>query len=191
MARTLTPAEFAARTRKWVEAGFNGAAIQSALVALEQDRREAEASAPSKSGAMRKTIRVIKPTVKTALKRGFPTLGLAAGSRTVHYASVIATGKVGYPPGSKTKEHPIAAQGTGFAGWVARKGGGSKGTRLIGKMASGKKALSFMWGGKKVVVRSVMHPGSRFKARDFLKINERRLNDTIQAAVTRSAMDEI
>lgn len=188
---TLTPEEYARRVEKWASVGIHVAIVDAGLQALEQDRRESERRAPSKSGAMRKTIRVIRPTTRHVRRTGTVTLGLAAGSRVVLYASVVHTGKVGYPPGAKTKEHPIAAQGAGNEGYVTRFGRAGSRLRYISSRASGKKALSFMWGGKRVVVRSVNHPGSRFRARAFLKVDERRLRAVIKDGVIRSHGQEV
>jgi hypothetical protein len=189
MARYESPERLAAKMRKWADAGFDYAIIAGARTALEEDRRDSISRAPSRSGALRRTIRVTTPSSRRAARTGIVRIGLSAGSRVfgnpVRYAAVHQRGLVGYPPKPKTKPHVIEAHaaGTWIARWSPRHG-------YSARQASGK-VLSFLVAGRRAFARHVNHPGSRFRALEYLKVNETRAAGAIDQSVQKSADAEL
>ena len=184
MAETLD--SLARKVDRWAAAGFDYALVVGARAGLEQDRSESAARAPRRVGRLAGTIRVIQPKLATAAKKGFVRLALAAGSKSkanpVPYASVLQKGLVGYPGKASTKPHVILAQTSGQVGeWVATFGGRSARFRSFTR-ASGK-MLRFEMGGQTRFAGKVKHPGSRFKARHYLAVNERRVQGSIDTAL--------
>jgi hypothetical protein len=166
-------ATLAERIRKWAAIGIDASLVEGITTGLQVDEKESEGRAPRKQGRLVRTIRVVQPSATRAAKRGVIRAGLAAGSRSgdrrlaVAYASVLQTGKVGYPPGAKTRKHPIQARRAEYRnGRISTTG-----------------VLSFVAGGRRVFVRRVMHPGSRFEAMNYLQINEPRLARVIDEKV--------
>ena len=192
MAETLD--SLARKFERWGEAGFDYALVVGARTGLEMDRRDSAARAPRRVGRLAGTIRVNQPRLAAAVKRGFVRLQLVAGSRSkanpVPYASVLQKGLVGYPPKDRTKPHLILAQTRGQVGeWVATFGGRSARFRSFTR-ASGK-MLRFELGGQVHFAGAVKHPGSRFRARSYLSVDERRVQGTIDAAVQHGLDREI
>lgn len=182
MARELTPRQAADRLAKWAKAGFNVALVDSVTGALEADRQESAGRVPRRTGALASTIRVAKPSASRAAKTGVLKASLIAGRRSVDrrksvaYARVLQTGQVYGGPGGRTRPHAI----------VARTGGYGAGGRFA---TTG--VLSFMVGGRRVFARAVRHPGSRFRALGYLRVNEPRLQRQVDQGLDRSAQREI
>jgi hypothetical protein len=181
MPRTLSPAELANRIRKWAAVGVDVSIVDGVVTGLEVDEKESEARAPRRQGKLAKTIRVIRPSATQAAKKGVIRAALAAGSRSadrrkgVPYASVLQTGKVGYPPASRTKPHEIKARRADYSGGRIRTTG----------------VLSFLVGGRRVYARAVKHPGSRFKQIEYLQVNETRLAGVIDRSTQKRIDAEI
>jgi hypothetical protein len=161
----------AERLEKWARAGFSFAIVEGAVASLEQDLRAARARVRRRTGKLAATIRIKRPSSSQAARTGKIRLGLSAGSRTVPYASVLQTGKVGYPPGPKTRPHIIGSRAPG-----ARTG-----------------TLSFIVrGGQRVFTRRpVKHPGSRFQADGYVNLDEKRAQSSIDQSLQRSIDREI
>lgn len=192
MAETLD--SLAKKFDRWAEAGFDYALVVGARAGLEMDRRDSAARAPRRTGRLAGTIRVIDPRLSSAVKRGFVRVVLAAGSKSkanpVPYASVLQRGLVGYPPKDRTRPHVILAQTSGQVGeWVATFGGRSARFRSFTR-ASGK-MLRFQLGGQTIFAGKVHHPGSRFKARHYLAVDEGRVQGSIDQALQRGLDREI
>lgn len=177
MATEKSLARLAAKIEKWAKAGFNYDAIACARKTLEVDKNESKARAPKKSGALAGTIRVATPSSTRAAKRGIVRLDLTAGSSSlsnpVIYASVHQRGLVGWPGVERTAAHVIGAQ---RAEWVGRKL--MRGRKSYSRGSN--KTLSFSVGGQRLAREAVHHPGSRFKARNYLQVNESRAAQTIE-----------
>lgn len=166
MPRPLSPEAYAAYLQKWWDAGFNVAAIEAAQGTMDrEDRPESQARVHSISGSLARTIHVIQPRVKDALRREAVYVSLAAGSKAkanrVPYASVVQTGTV-YGGATRMKAHLIRPR-HGFA-LVLRSGG-----RQI-----------ILYGG-------VQHPGARLTPHPYLAVNEARVVGKIDGAVAASA----
>ena len=192
MAETLD--SLAKKFDKWNAAGFDYTLVIGARAGLEMDRRESAARAPRRSGRLASTIRVQQPRLAATTKRGFVRVVLAAGSTSkanpVPYASVLQRGLVGYPPKSKTRPHVILAQKAGQVGeWVATFGG--RGGRFRSFVRASGKTLRFEAGGKTVFASKVNHPGSRFKARNYMAVDERRVEGSINQALQHGLDREI
>jgi hypothetical protein len=189
MPRELTPAQAIERIERWRKAGFNVAIVDGALVALGHDRDESRMRAPRRLGRLAATVRIVRPTASRAAKTGEIRLGLGAGSRSklnpVAYASVLQRGLVGYPGRDKTRAHVIRPQGSG---WLAR---WRPGRGWAGIEGSGKRVLSFVVGGRRIFTTRVNHPGSRFQARNYLRINQDRVRVNVTASVVASAGREL
>ncbi len=191
----VNPHVAAARIRKWAEAGFSYGQVETMRKALVPDRDESKARAPKVSGRLASTIRVINPSSKASARHGVIRSGISAGSKSrsnpVPYASVLQTGVIGYGFASraKTKPHEIAAQGAGLfgKGWV-RAGGSGRGKASF-TPTSGKKAVVLKGSG--LVRRSVTHPGSTFRARNFLAIDQPRFGAALEAGIARSWKAEV
>ena len=184
MAETLD--SLAKKFEKWAASGLDYTLVVGTRAGLEMDRRDSSGRAPRVSGRLAGTIRVVEPRIAAAVKRGFIRVNLVAGSKSkanpVPYASVLQKGLVGYPPKDRTKPHPILAQTRGQVGeWVATFGGRSARFRSFTR-ASGK-MLRFQAGGRTVFAGKVQHPGSRFRAREYMRVNEQRVQGAIDAAV--------
>lgn len=184
MSRAVSPEVFAAKLEKWASAGFNYALVAAGRAALERDRQESIARAPSKTGALRRTIKVTESQLKSTIRRGFFKISLTAGSRAkgnpVTYASVLQFGGVGYPPKDRTRAHPIVASTKGV--WhrpTLSRTTYSEGTGKMLKLPGG------------IFRRSVQHPGSHFRALHYLAISERRAAETVKASVAKSAQAEL
>ncbi len=190
MARKYRPRDLAARTEKWLRAGFPLALVESLKGALSEDERESEARARAfqKTGALVGTVRVVQPRATQAAKTGVIRAALAAGSRSqgnpVEYASVLQRGVVGYPGKAATRPHLIVAQSAGK--WIARFRRG----RWSGVQGSGK-MLSFTVGGERFARGAVRHPGSRFKAKNYLQVNRPRVVTNLEGGLERSFKVEI
>lgn len=176
MARGQNPDAFAAKLKKWADAGFNYGAMQGARAALRVDEQESVSRAPKRTGALARTIRVVQPTLAATKRRGFFRLRLSAGSRSkssrVTYASVHQYGMVGYPPTDRTAPHRINATKAGV--WYRpslSRNSYSRGTGKLLRIAPG------------VYRRSVNHPGSHFRALHYLAINEQRAKVEIKSAI--------
>jgi hypothetical protein len=182
MARELTPKQAAERLERWAKAGFQVALVDALTTALEADKRESAGRAPRRTGALASTIRVTKPSAARAEKTGVLKASLAAGRRSVDrrkavpYARVLQTGQVYGGPGGRTRPHVI----------VAREGRYNAGGRFA---TTG--ALSFTVGGRRVLARAVKHPGSRFRALGYLRVNEPRLGRQLDQGIQASADKEI
>jgi hypothetical protein len=166
MPRPISPSEAAARIQRWAALGFPIAIVDGAVEAIEQDRTESRARAPRLGGALGKTIRVIKPRERTAQRTGFIRVSLKAGNKQVTYGSVHQTGRIGYPGQPKTRPHVIEPRG-------------------------GRSYLSFEVGGRRVFAKRVNHPGSRFRAQNYLQVNQRRAAETIDRRLQASARKDL
>jgi len=164
--RALTPAELAGKLDKWEAAGFPRSQTAGALRALEQDLSEAQGRVPKRSGKLAKTLRIINPSMTRAQKKGVLRFGLAAGSRSktdpVRYARVLQEG-------GKTRPHPIPKARPDDTG----------------------KRLSMTVGGNRIARARVQHPGSTFRALEYLKVNEDRLAGRIEVEVQQAINAEI
>jgi hypothetical protein len=183
-----TPASLARKIEKWNGAGFDYSLVLGARDAMEKDRSESRARAPRRIGRLAGTIRVVQPKLAAAAKRGFVRIVLAAGSKSkanpVAYASVLQKGTVGYPPKPKTQPHVILAQTRGQVGeWVAAFGG--RGARFRSFTRASGKLLRFELGGEAHFALKVRHPGSRFRARNYMAVDELRVQRSIDAALQR------
>ena len=192
MAETLD--SLAKKFDKWAAAGLDYTLVLGTRAGLEMDRRDSAARAPRRSGRLAGTIRVAEPRVAATVKRGWVRVNLLAGNKSksnpVPYASVHQQGLVGYPPKDRTKPHVILAQTRGQVGeWVATFGGRS--ARFRSFTRSSGKMLHFLAGGREVFAGRVQHPGSRFKARDYMRVDERRVQGTIDEAVQHGLDREI
>ena len=191
MPRPLTPAEAAARLKKWADVGIDYALVEGTIRALDVDKRESVARAPRRSGRLASTIRVLKPSSRSAAaKKGQIRAQIKAGSSSsgnrVLYASVLQTGKVGYPPKDRTARHLIAPQR------FMKSAGGY--VRMSGRLyvpARDASALRFIAGGRPVFTRRVMHPGSRFRADNYLRVNEPRLIANVEAEFVKPKNDPL
>lgn len=160
----------------WAAAGFDPAILSGMLEAMESDRTEARARAGAfkKTGRLMDTIHVVRPRLGAAVKRGFVSATLAAGSRSsdrrkrVAYAGVLQTGWVYGRPGGRTRRHTIAA----------RRGSYGEGGQF---QITGR--LRFNVGGHFVTVPLVEHPGNRFPRREYLQVNEQRLGRSIESSL--------
>jgi hypothetical protein len=175
VARRMSAAAMAKHLRRWAEVGIDGALVIGAVNALRDDRRDSQARAPKKTGRLAATVRVVRPTVARTKRTGMIRASLAAGSRSggsraVAYASVLQTGKVGYPAQEKTRAHRIEPRRGTYAGDTFRTTG----------------VLSFENGGTRVFAKSVKHPGTRFPALGYLKVDEARMVTSLDRAVERS-----
>jgi hypothetical protein len=172
----MSPAAMAKHMRRWADVGIDGALVTSTVEALGDDRRESASRAPKKEGKLARTVRVMRPTPARTKRTGKVRVSLAAGSRSgdrskaVPYASVLQTGKVGFPGRSKTREHIIRARRGSYGSGVFRTTG----------------VLAFAKGGTRVYARSVIHPGSKFRAIGYLKVDERRASARMKTAVAAS-----
>ena len=171
----MSAAAMAKHMRRWADVGIDGALVNGGLNALREDRGESRTRAPKKTGRLAETVRVVRPTVARVRRTGVIRMSLAAGSRArgpraVAYASVLQTGKVGYPAKEKTVAHTIRPRRGEYSGEVFRTTG----------------VLSFDKGGTRVFARSVRHPGTRFPALGYLKVNEARVAASCDRSVERS-----
>lgn len=180
MPRPMSAKEAADRLAKWEAVGISIALVDGGMAALEQDARDSRTRAPRVSGRLAATIRVVRPSSRSAAARaGQLVFRLGAGSRTrdrrkgsgVAYARVLQTGRVWTPGGevAKTREHEIQARAGSYGGGKFRTTG----------------VLAFARGGLNLFARKVRHPGSRFHALGYLGVNEPRLRSTVDAALQR------
>ena len=186
MPATISPGEQANRCRRWAETQFDGSVVVGLQLALQVDRRESQSRAPRRTGALAGTIRVTNPSVKRALKTGSVVVSLTAGSRKkghpVWYASVLQRGLVGWPGSPTTKPHRIAKTtgGQWYVTWGRGRGYG-------GRQGTGQN-LAFVAGGQMLFRGSVQHPGSRFNAVGYLKVNEPRARESVGTFVANIAV---
>ncbi len=180
--RELTPKQAAKRIARWAKTGISLALVDSLKSALDVDRRESATRAPHRSGALAGTIRVTEPSSTKAAQTGLIKASLSAGRRSVDrrkavpYARVLQTGQVYGGPGGKTKPHPIVARRARY---------NERGTLLTTGV------LSFVIGGRRVFTRSVRHPGSRFRALGYLRVNEPRLQHQLDRDLGKDTEKEI
>lgn len=166
MPRPLKPEAYAKYLQGWWDAGFNVDAIEAAQATMDrEDRPESQARVHSISGSLARTIHVIQPRVKDALRRGEVRVSLAAGSRSrgnfVPYASVIQTGTV-YGGGTRIKPHLIRPR-RGFV-------------------------IAFRSGGRQIILYGgIQHPGAQLTPHPYLAVNEARAIGRIDAALLASA----
>jgi len=189
MPATITPSDQAKRMRRWAETQFDGSVIVGLQTALEVDRRESQSRAPRRTGALAGTIRVTNPSAKRAMKTGSVFVSLTAGSRQkgnpVWYASVLQRGLVGWPGSPTTKAHRIGktSEGQWYTGWARGRG-------YFGRQGTGRN-LAFTAGGETLFRGSVQHPGSRFNAVGYLKVNEPRAREAVGTFATNVAIREM
>jgi hypothetical protein len=164
--RPLKPEAYAAYLQGWWDADFNVDAIEAAQATMDrEDRPESQARVHSVSGSLARTIHVIQPRVKDALRRGEVRVSLAAGSKSkangVPYASVVQTGTV-YGGGTRIKPHLIRPR-HGFA-------------------------LVLHSGGRQIILYGgVQHPGAQLTPHPYLAVNEPRVLGRIDTAIAASA----
>lgn len=181
MPRQLSPAEAAKRLQKWADVGIDAALVDGLVAGLKPDAAASRSRAPHKSGRLAATIRVTSPRPERTKRTGTVRAGLIAGSssgdrrKAVQYASVLQTGKVGYPPRGSTRPHPIRARRAGYAAGEVRTTG----------------VLAFNAGGTRVYARSVQHPGSHFPALGYLAVDERRLATVVDRSLQKSEDREV
>ena len=199
MSAALTPKQYADRVARWRKVGYDYALIVNARLALDDDRRDSTARAPKKTGKLAQTIRVIDPKAGNAARAekygrasaGTVRIELAAGSRArgaaaVPYARVLQTGQV-YPGRARTKPHEIQALIASRVGSVVPQlRAAGRRLKVTGFKSATGKMLKLRGGNFRT---RLMHPGSRFRALQFLAIDEARLirkTDTgLQAGVNK------
>jgi hypothetical protein len=170
MAKGVSPEVMAKRIQKWADKGLDYAMVTKAKDALALDVVESRLRIRSKTGRLAKTVRLTEPSATLTARRGFFRINLAAGSKAkgspVRYASVLQLGRVGGPFGVRRSHvHFITA-----------------------KRGS---AIAFQLNGQRRVFEQVVHPGSRFPAQEYLRINPERASRTIEAGVQKSAEKEL
>lgn len=173
MPRALSLKETAARLARWAQYGFDVGLIDAGMEALQPDLRESKGRAPRKSGRLEATIRIVKPSARAAAKRGYVKLGLTAGSRSkdrgkaVPYARVHQEGEVW--GGGNSRKHPIRAR-------VGLYGPDGK-FRTTGKLAL-----------PPYFPREVTHPGTDWRKKEYLQIQEPRAAATVERSQARGLL---
>jgi hypothetical protein len=171
----------AAAIRKWAEVGFDYAAVQGLKASLQQDKSESQGRAPKRTGKLAGTIRVVNPSSTAAGRNGFIKGGLAAGSRGlkgVPQAGVLQRGTV-WGGGAKSKPHLITRRTGSYQSTQVSVGGGPS----FG-------ASAFVTGHLKLsptFPRQVHHPGSKWPALDYLRVDAARASTQIDSALHQSA----
>ncbi len=153
----MSPSKYARKLEQWAAVGVHYDIIVAARAALEDDRRESVGRVPKKSGRLAGTIRVSEPSAARFKRKGYFAAHLSAGSRA---------------KGDPVKYALVLQTGKTYAG-------------------ASRSVPHDIPGGVKLpdgsMRHAVHHPGGRFVAHHYLRVEESRAARYIDTAITKSA----